>query len=238
MAFAEMHFSECGQYLYYLLIMFADNGDVGSTCRVFLTTFPFNESDDDMLRSDLTVERLTYKLRDPTSSLRVPYVLSHWNAENLYLCLPLFSYNPKIVRLALLGRQAEAAGQAVAGASIQTLASHIFFPSSTPSRKPRILYRPSTSGNMGVFVLALDSLQQSDGDGGNDYPPAVLEWKIHSKGGWRAWEEDVDEEENGLAAQARTYEMLRGTFINADRRFNVVVRSGLNWTKKAFLSCA
>jgi len=40
-----------------------------------------------------------------------------------------------------------------------------------------------------------------------------------------------------LKEQTPTYEKLRGTFIDADRRFNVVVRSGLNWTKKAFLSC-
>ncbi|KAL9623849.1 MAG: hypothetical protein Q9160_001841 [Pyrenula sp. 1 TL-2023] len=35
-----------------------------------------------------------------------------------------------------------------------------------------------------------------------------------------------------------TYEMLRGSFVDTDQRFNVPVRSGLDWTRKAFLSCA
>ena len=235
--FAEMHFSRCGQYLYYLLVMFADNGGVGSTCSVFLSTFPFKDSDEDMMRSCPPVERLTYKLGESTDILRAPFIVSHWDSDNLYLCLPLLSCNPKMVRFSLLSGRSEGAGLRTEGDHIQTLANPIFFPNSTPCRNPRIIYRSSKAGERDVFVLALDSAYQSDEEGAKHYPLIVIEWKMN-KDGWRAWNEELDGEECSLEGQSRTYEMLRGTFIDADRRFNVVVRSGLDWTKKAFLSCA
>ena len=217
--------------------MFADNGDVGSTCSVFLSTFPFKDSDADMMRSCPTVERLNYKFGVSTHILRAPYILSHWDTDNLYLCLPLLSCNPKMVRFSLLSGRSEGARLGTERDQLQTLANPIFFPSSTPCRNPRVLYRSSQTEKSDVFVLALDSFRQSDKEGGNHDLPMVMEWKVDNKDGWRAWNEEIDGEERGLKEQICTYKMLRGTFIDADRRFNVVVRSGLNWTKKAFLSC-
>jgi hypothetical protein len=215
--------------------MFANSEDVASTCSVFLSVLLFDESEDDMMRSCQT-DRLTYKLGESTGKLRAPYTLTYWDTDHLYLCLPMLSCSPKAVRFCLnipsQGEEAETGGNRV-----QTLAEPMYFPSSTPRRSPRILYRASPSSK-DAFVLALDSFHQADNDGGNDYPPMVVEWKVDGKTGWRAWDEDADGEERGLDEQTRTYEMLRGSFIDADRRFNVVVRSGLNWMKKAFLSCA
>ncbi|KAJ9602077.1 hypothetical protein H2200_013437 [Cladophialophora chaetospira] len=227
----EMRFSRCGQYLYYLLVTIADRGDVGSTCEVFLSVFPFTESSrNDVLQPCTEVQRLTYKFGAPTSRLRTPYILSCWDADSLFLCLPLLSCNPKLVRFSLASK-----GQDL---PIQTLANSIFFPSSTPCRNPRILYRSSRSEKKDILVLALDSLGEVSEEGDNGYLPAVIEWKIDKEKGWKVWDEATDGEEPALMEYNRTYAQLRGTFIDADRRFNVVVRSGLNWTKKAFLSCA
>ncbi|KAI1383098.1 uncharacterized protein F4822DRAFT_440780 [Hypoxylon trugodes] len=232
----EMRFSPCGRYIYYLLIMIDNNGDIGSTCQVFLSVFPFEESsENDMMRPCVEVQRLTYKLGAQTNKLRAPYVLTHWDVDMVYLCLPLLSCNPKVVRLHLVKGDTEEEAQ------IQTLTNPAFFPNSTPSRNPRIIYHSSKPGNKenkDRLALALDGVYHSVEEGGNNYPPTVIEWKIDGKKGWRTWDEASDSEDPQLVEETRTYAQLRGDFINADRRFNVVVRNSLDWTRKAYLSCA
>ncbi|RYP81370.1 hypothetical protein DL770_005923 [Monosporascus sp. CRB-9-2] len=231
----EMRFSSCGRYLYYLLVLIADGGELGSTCQVFLSVFPSvdlesSESRGTLLQSCYETQHLTYSFGAPTNMLKAPYVLSYWDADTaLYLCLPLLSCNPKVVRFKLQGLGEET--------EIQTLANPIFFPNSTPCRSPRILYRSSLKEKKDTFVLALSGLCLGTNETNSGYSPVVLEWKVKKKDGWRAWDEAIDSSELG-SAEARTYTELRGTFIDADRRFNVTVRSGLDWKRKAFLSCA
>lgn len=229
MPFAEMRFSSCGRYLFYLLVMIADSGELGSTCQAFLSVFPVGEdfASVDVLRPCTEVQRLVYKFGVPSGRLRAPFVLSCWDADTLYLCMPMLSCNPKVAKFSPLET----------GMPIHTLESPIFFPNSTPRRNPRILYRSSQT-EKDIFVLALDSVLQETEESGNDCPPVVVEWKVDRTKGWRAWDEVADGEEPRLVEENRTYAQLRGTFIDADRRFNVIVRNGLNWTKKAFLSCA
>ena len=217
--------------------MLADHAHLGSTCNVLLTTLPFEESSEAVMRPLPTVQRLSYTFGGSVNTLQAPYIITYWDTDTVYLCLPSLSCNPKLVRFRLSNIHPQQASSAGEETPIQTLVSPIFLPSSTPYRKPKLLYRASPERS-DILVLALDSLRQSDSDGGNDYPPTVMEWKIDNMGGWRAWEDIGDGEEHGLRGMNRTYETLRGTFITADQGFNVVVRSGLNWTKKAFLSCA
>ena len=220
--------------------MIADSGNMESTCDVFLSACRVQDIDENTsIRTHNLIQRLTYKFGASTDKLRAPYVLSYWDTESLFLCLPLLSCNPKMVRLQLTkpGELEKEARQ------IQTLTNPIYFPNSTPCRNPRILYRPSNSDKKDIFVLALDSLGQANEEeegarASNGHSPSVMEWKIDGKAGWRAWSQSVDGEEARLAEESRTYAQLRGSFIDADRRFNIVVRSGLNWTRKAFLSCA
>lgn len=219
--------------------MIADSGDIESTCDVSLSTFRVEDfSGNTSIRPHGPVQRLMYKFGATTDRLRAPYILSYWDTESLFLCLPLLSCNPKMVRLRLT-KPDELEKEATV---IKTLTNPIYFPNSTPCRSPRILYRSShNSDKKDIFVLALDSLcqdQANDEESNNGYSPMVMEWKIDGKAGWRAWDQAVDGEEARLAEERRTYAQLRGSFIDADRRFNIVVRSGLNWTKKAFLSCA
>jgi hypothetical protein len=55
---------------------------------------------------------------------------------------------------------------------------------------------------------------------------------------FRGWDEQVDGREISVRKGPRTYKRLRGHFVAADRRFNVIVRSGLSRNKQAFLSCS
>src|ERR1700761_1090052 len=170
-----MRFSSCGQYLYYLLVLIADNVDVGSTCEVFLSIFPFEESGEgDMMRPCTEVQRLTYRFGAPTHKLRAPYVLTHWASDMLYLCLPLLSCNPKVVRFDLTNKKPNRPDKGEN--PIQTLRYPVFFPNSTPCRHPRILYRSSPTEKKDILVLALDSLCQANEEleGAISYPPAVL----------------------------------------------------------------
>lgn len=224
--------------------MIRDSGDIESTCEVFLSTFRVAGLAENMsIRLHGACQHLTYKFGAPTDKLKAPYILSYWDTDSLFLCLPLLSCNPKMVRIQFTKPDE----LAKVPTQFMTLTSPIYFPNSTPCRSPRILYRSShNKDKKDIFVLALDSLRQDQANGedeeeeeGNSgYSPLVMEWKIDGKAGWRAWNEAVDGEEARLAEERRTYQQLRGSFIDADRRFNIVVRSGLNWTKKAFLSCA
>lgn len=230
-----MRFSSCGQYLYHLLVLIADDGERGSTCQVFLSVFPSvdlesSENSGTSLQPCYETQHLTYNFWAQTNMLKAPYILSYWDADTaLYLCLPLLSSNPKVVRFNLQGLVKET--------NIQTLANPIFFPNSTPCRSPRILYRSSLKEKKDILVLALSGLSLEANETNGGYSPAVLEWKVNKKDGWRAWNETIDSSEPE-PAEFRTYTELRGTFIDADRRFNVTVRSGLDWKRKAFLSCA
>ncbi|KAK0727703.1 hypothetical protein B0T26DRAFT_695426 [Lasiosphaeria miniovina] len=234
----ELRFSPCGQFLRSLLVLIDDNADVGSTCQVLLSIFEFDGQSRDagLLSRCAAVQRVTYKFRASTERLRAPFILSHWDVDMLYLCLPLLSCSPKVVRIDVaLARHNTSEDVTYA----QTLTSPVFFPNSTASRNPRLLYRSSPMDSKDIMLLALDGVFHGEGlgDDGNSYPPVVMEWKISKKDGWKAWDEETDGQESALAEDLRTYSQLRGTFVSAEKRFTVVVRSGLDWTKKAFLSC-
>lgn len=217
--------------MHYLLTTFGDFENTGSTCSIFLSTFHFLPDDDSRMQPSKPVQRLVYKIPEPIHKLHAPYVLPYWTPDHLFLVLPLLSCNPKTVRFNLRESISEAEPS-----QIETLTNPLYFPNSTPCRNPRILYH--SSKNRDVFVLALDAIRSTKEDEENSCPPAILEWKIDSRQGWRAWDDGKDMMADGFLDELRSHERLRGAFIDADRRFNVVVRSGLNWTRKAFLSCS
>ena len=94
-----------------------------------------------------------------------------------------------------------------------------------------------------TLVLALDaeiSSAQEVGDGKPimHRPPMLMTWDLDRERDWREWDKDVDAQSEEWKEGGCTYDKLKGTFVDADKRFNVPVRSGLDWRKKAFLSCA
>jgi hypothetical protein len=92
-------------------------------------------------------------------------------------------------------------------------------------------------------------VDHGDGDetGGADLlvgqvsPPVVLRWKIergNGRDGWRAWDPDVDGRASDLKRNVPVWKMLRGQFVDNDKLFSVPIRSGLDWKRKGYLSCA
>lgn len=65
-----------------------------------------------------------------------------------------------------------------------------------------------------------------------------MRWKIPNDNGWRVWDPERDEKSTDLKLGVDYVRMLRGGFVDGERRFDVPIRSGLDWTRKAFLSCA
>jgi NACHT domain len=128
--------------------------------------------------------------------------------------------------------------------SFQTLRNPVFFPFTTPDRNPRltVLHYPKSETSL---ILSLDAeMSQATDKDTNSFimrqPPTLMIWPLSSKQNedWRDWDDAIDEQSEKLRQGNHTYEKLRGSFVASDRRFTVPIRSGLDWTRKAFLSCS
>jgi hypothetical protein len=239
----EFHFSASGDSLYYLLYTATEN-EAGIQQTVSVLSFHFSSDDDGdcVLRRISPTQTIRYECTGP---IQHPLILTSWTAEeHLYIALPPLSCNPKILRVQLLPNDEYNSGK-LGSAGFQTLREPVYFPSSTPSRNPQMTVFHRKEGKE-TMTLALDAENSviSSHLGANAteldtrQPPALMSWDLDQKQDWRDWDSSVDERPEELQAGQSTYEMLRGTFVDADRRFNVSVRAGLDWRKKAFLSCA
>ncbi|KAI1138062.1 hypothetical protein F5Y05DRAFT_404359 [Hypoxylon sp. FL0543] len=234
----DLHFSPCGDYIHLLAVLADEVEDyrhMGSKYDIFLSTFAFGDVGGEVLRPCEREHRVEH-IGEAVSKLRPPYVVSHCDASHFYLCLPPFHHQPKLLRFAV-GNHATASDTGAGFHGAETLAHPIFFPNSTPSRRPRILYRRAASREYDELVLALDALRPLSQHGGAASPPMVVRYKIGRQDGWRAWNPDEDKEGVHLKQEERTWEMLRGAFIAVDQSYKVVVRPRLNYTRKAYLSC-
>jgi hypothetical protein len=240
----EMHFSSNGNTLFYLVSSFTNN-ELGSICATSVSSFHFPSNIDelqDLSRSQLT-QHITYQTSKSVKELSPTFILTHWTPQYLYIALPLLSSSPKIVRLAL-----DPAQPYSPPAGFQTLQNPLYFPTSTPYRNPQLYIhssKPASSTNSSVptdhLILALDpdvSQKSEDQRTGSINSPMLFIWSISESNSWRDWAQENDEQSAELKTNQRTYEMLRGTFVNSEQRFSIPIRSGLDWTKKAFVSCA
>ncbi|KAJ4383386.1 hypothetical protein N0V86_001433 [Didymella sp. IMI 355093] len=129
--------------------------------------------------------------------------------------------------------------------SIQTLVDPVYFPCSATYRNPRIKVLPKGSkSKKQILALLLDAERAPCSRNGQckehtfSKPPAVMTWELKGEKSWRAWDEALDAQDRRVKENARLYEMLRGSFVMADRKFEVTARSGLDWKRVAYLSCA
>lgn len=81
-------------------------------------------------------------------------------------------------------------------------------------------------------------MEEGRAEPGRACPPVVLRWKIPHPDGWRVWETDEDSRASDIKRGLSDWQMLRGSFVDSTKSFSVPIRSGLNWTRKGFLSCA
>ncbi|KAF2736869.1 hypothetical protein EJ04DRAFT_575086 [Polyplosphaeria fusca] len=242
----ELRFSEAGDVVYYLLYT-ATQLEYSVQHTVSLSALEFNYPPQDgscALERTHLATTVTYECGGTTQH---PYLLAHWTKEWLYIALPSLSCNTKIVRLRLPQDGEEATSSSET--DIQTVRDPVFFPYSTPYRNPRIKVF-NHNGDKQTLVLALDAefapkIDAEDTSTGSQKPeqdilkpPALMTWKLDEGKDWRKWDTDVDEKDKQIMDHKNQYAMLRGTFVDAGKRFEVPVRSGLNWRKTAFLSCA
>jgi hypothetical protein len=228
-----------------MLCTFVDS-EVGSTCSMSVSTFDFVNGLDDVqdLRRSQPAQHITYQLSKPVKDLCAPYILTHWSSTHLYIALPSLSCNPKIVRFALEPTDISC----TTSSAFQTLNSQVYFPSSAPFRNPKLFVHSTTDAvddakpkPSECLILTLDqhfSLEPNDQNAHSVLPPVIMRWSISETRRWRDWEPGLDDRspefQNGISA----YNMLRGTFVDSEQRFSIPIRSGLDWRKKAFVSCA
>ena len=127
--------------------------------------------------------------------------------------------------------------------------SAVYFPTSTRRRRPRLLYRRSAEGKEkdaeDCLYLALDADAETDAPASTESstevrekcPLVVLRWKIDANE-WRAWDSEKDGESEEIRRGESIWYDLRGSFVESGKSFAVLTRSGLDWTRKAYLSCA
>jgi hypothetical protein len=189
-------------------------------------------------------QHITYQLNKPVDDLCAPYILTHWSSTHLYIALPPLSHNPKIVRFALTPTDISNSPSS----SFQTLNYHVYFPLSAPSRNPKLFMHSGTevsddpdSRPSERLILALDqhcSLEPNEKNTHSTLPPVLMTWSTSEGSSWRDWEPELDDRSPECKSDIRAYDMLRGTFVDSEQRFSIPIRSGLDWTKKAFVSCA
>lgn len=233
----EFQFSDSGDSLYYLIYT-ATERETSIQTTVSVSSFHFSTRNggDCFLQRIHPTHTVSYEC---TSSIQHPLILTSWTSEYLYIALPPLSSNAKVLRLKL--PDGDYSGKS-ASEGFKTLHNPLYFPYSTPYRSPQIKMFDRGEGRQ-TFTLALDAetsvpSHPTDTEPVVRQPPALMTWDIDLKDGWRNWESSVDERSEELRAGRYAYDMLRGTFVDADKRFNVPIRSGLDWRKKAFLSCA
>jgi hypothetical protein len=190
-------------------------------------------------------EKILYAHPKLLKQKSAPFVLTYWSSEELIVALPSLLCRPKIVRIPL---PIAARDNDYSFSPIRTLTAPIYFPSSTPYRNPQIalLSTPSRNSNQlsttdfEHLVLVLDSYSPPAKDNhemDSSLPPIAMAWDITDRGGWREWDKDVDEHSQDMGLDTHMCQMLRGSFVDSEQRFCVPIRSGLDFTRQAFVSC-
>lgn len=253
----ELRFSPSGDLLYYLLYVVEENeGSIHSKLSVSTFQCSLDSTKDISLQQIHSTPTLTHEC---DGALCYPLMLSFWTPDQLYIALPQLYCKPTILRLRLYSPNEEDDSQnplspgtsaAAETANFETLRDPIYFPATTPNRNPQLkLHSRNTNTSTEPFLtltLTLDAersphplnLDPSNAESTTTTtiltPPHLLIWTF-SPTSWCPWDPSSPSDSN--KTKQATYEMLRGSFVNADQRFNVPVRSGLDWTRKAFLSC-
>ncbi|CAI7657657.1 unnamed protein product [Penicillium glandicola] len=239
--YQDLHFSSCEKYLHSLDASFTDAGDY-SECHLRLSTYSIASSQGTSNIEETPTPRpeLTYRFVERIESLppHLP-ILVHWSENEVVIALPPLTCEPKLVKFNL-----HAPNQQV----VETLQDPIYFPSSTLSSNPALLYRHRSSKEHEIFLSLARKppcpLKSKPSEGQAPTPaaspalPVVMRWKIPNGNGWRIWDPKCDEQSTDLKLGVDYIRMLRGGFVDDERKFDVPIRSGLDWTRKAFLSCA
>lgn len=227
----EFHVDDVTDRIYYLLYA-ARATDSGLQQTLSVSLLEVTETDETQMILSRAAPANTL-IYSAGSSIQTPFILTFWDSKHVYVALPPLSCEPKIVRLSLTG-------PLTAPKAFETLCEPIFFPSSTPNRDAAMSYFSRENGESAlVLILAAETSGDSEGDGHTDMqqPPVSMIWTMDDAASWRAWDASKDAQTEEYTSAESAFARLRGTYLAADQRFPVIVRSGLDWRKKAFVSC-
>jgi hypothetical protein len=186
-------------------------------------------------------QRITFKIKETLESLPTNLVLVHWSDNEVVVALPPLTCEPKIVKFGL-SRPSDSEPDTLW--DVETLRTPIYFPSSAIVSSPVILYRHRSSSKDHEIFLALTERNPTSHSTNTDKQttspapsPVVIRWKIPHEGGWRVWDSETDEESEDLKRGVDDLRILRGGFVDDEKRFYVPIRSGLDWTRTGYLTC-
>ncbi|KAI8629835.1 hypothetical protein F5Y19DRAFT_432116 [Xylariaceae sp. FL1651] len=231
----ELRFSSCGTFLHLLLIAFFSK-NFGTECQVAVTTFQFNQETlaGGPLQHISDLKSCVYKFAYHLDEISPPYTLTSWADQYVLVALPPLTCDPKIMKISLMNNNTQN--------SILTLREPIYFPTSTPYRDAHLLHKPARKDSDGYLFLVLNAAvtatEKNRAVAAENKPLTALRWKASDVDDWRPWSFDEDSESSDFAKGLHTWEIMRGSFAESGKSFTVPIRSGLNWTRKAFLSCA
>lgn len=242
-AHKEFHYSEANDQLHYLLFT-ASSNQCGIDCTLSISSFNLVHTDGGqaLLHRTALATTLRYSSAD---AIQAPYVVATWTPGSVYIALPPLSCNPKVVRTSLPLREQPSSTHPFPLA-FETLTRPIFFPASTLQRDPSLKYLlPPTSSEKATLVLTLAGRRPTAGverastdAHAHEESPTLMAWPLHNHDDWRDWDVASDAQSDAYSGAHGVFERLRGTYVDANQRFCVPIRSGLDWRKQAFVSCA
>ena len=248
----DFRFSANGKLLHYLVCSFADIEN-GTMCTLSFSAFdwPEDTSKTTTLQRSSSSQKITYSFAGSLSKAKLCSVITtYWGSKYVYVALPPLSCKAKLVRFPL--PKEGTSPDSSQAASFQTLKAPVYFPAPTPTRKPKMAIHehtaPSTDGGKpkkrDLLVLVLNGSSSCSPSSSEDSEPLkedaspnIFTWTISKKDGWRDWDTGIDERTAELEQDEEEYRRLRGSFVSEEQKFNVPIRSGLDWRRKAFLSC-
>lgn len=171
-----------------------------------------------------------YTFGETLADVGLPLSLTCWSETEVVIALPPLTCDPRIIKIGWTAAKMDASW------SFCTLGAPIYLPTSTCRRKAQLLYRRAQGKNSDYLFLTLDSLPLALD--GVEQAPVVLRWKLAELGGWRVWDDERDGTASDVKRGISAWQLLKGDFVDNDKYFSVPIRSGLDWTRKAYLSCA
>ncbi|KAI1366605.1 hypothetical protein F5Y08DRAFT_122750 [Xylaria arbuscula] len=241
----EVQFSKCGKHLYCLSIVFVEK-DLYTECTVTISSIEFSLDHEEGDATDRPIttsrtSRVVYNFADPLEVIEPPFALTYWSDDFVVIALPHLTCNPKILKIALDNDISH-------DYSVSALRNPIYFPASTPRRDARLVYRPSSKDLEGYIFLVLNatpaatatsSTKDDTASVDTSSPVTALRWSVSNDEGWRPWSDEEDGNPSELTREySPLWNLMRGSFVESGKPFSVPVRSGLNWTRKSYLSCS
>ncbi|KAF5620065.1 vegetatible incompatibility het-E-1 [Fusarium sp. NRRL 52700] len=138
----EMQFSPCGNFLTLLSISLYQKNTCAE-CQVVVSSLAFGQTASGyslQTRKNCTLASLSYRFQGKVHELPRPYIITNWTAEYVVLALPPLTYCPKIIRISLSPPADQANTAESLPTRTSTLSYPVFFPKSTISRDPHIMY--------------------------------------------------------------------------------------------------